>query len=85
MNAYAVLFKVDSVRRIDHVIDYFGEVSASAVSQRAQVTQHSLMARRYDLDGGSNDTRESGSDAAASERWRRRVIKKLIGGLAALG
>jgi hypothetical protein len=59
MNAYAVLFKVDSVRRIDHVIDYFGEVSASAVSQRAQVTQHSLMARRYDLDGAAATVRRS--------------------------
>jgi hypothetical protein len=41
MNAYFVLLKVDSVRRIDHVIDYFGEVSTAASSRRAQIADQS--------------------------------------------
>jgi hypothetical protein len=41
MNAYIVLLKADSVRRIDHVIDYFGEVSAAASSRRAQIRVNS--------------------------------------------
>jgi hypothetical protein len=38
MNAFARLFKIDSVRRIDRVIDYFGEPVAAASRYPAEPT-----------------------------------------------
>jgi hypothetical protein len=39
MNTTA-LFKTDATRRIDQVIDYFGEEKASAVRRRVWLTDH---------------------------------------------